>query len=126
MPEEEARYRVRFADETKREFRKLGHAARADILASIQKKLTQKPEEHGEPLTRDLVGYRKLPVGQWRVVYHVEGREIAVLVLAVGKRAEGDNENIYDQVTRADLDSRRTALRRKLTEEERSGPYGGS
>jgi mRNA interferase RelE/StbE len=119
VPEQEAKYRVRFADDTKKEFRRVGHAASADILTAVQKKLTTKPEEYGEPLARELVGYRKLPVGQWRVVYYVEEGEVLVLVLAVGKRAEGDNENIYDQITRADLDSRRATLRRKLTEEDR-------
>ncbi|MDQ3520808.1 MAG: type II toxin-antitoxin system RelE/ParE family toxin [Gemmatimonadota bacterium] len=120
MPEDEEKYKVRFADETKKEFRKLGHAARVDILATIKKKLTAKPEEYGEPLVRELAGYRKLPVGQWRVVYYVEEGKILVLVLAVGKRAEGDSENIYDQITRADLDSRREELRQSQEEEKQS------
>ena len=119
MPDrdEELKYKVRFADETKKEFAKIGHAGRADILSSVQKKLTSKPNEYGEPLRRDLVGYRKLVVGQWRIAYHVEDAEVLVLVLAVGKRAEGDHENIYDQITRSDLDARRTRLKRKMAEE---------
>jgi mRNA interferase RelE/StbE len=114
----ERRFEVRFADETKKEFRSLGHAARVDILSAIQKKLTRNPSEYGEPLARDLAGYRKLPVGQWRVVYHVDDGRVLVLVLAVGKRAEGDHENIYDQVSRADLDSRRESVGRGLEKEE--------
>jgi mRNA interferase RelE/StbE len=122
VPEEAGagRYEVRFADETKKEFREIGHTARVDILSAVEKKLTTKPEEYGEPLARDLLGYRKLPVGQWRVVYYVEASEVHVLVLAVGKRAEGDSENIYDRITRADLDTRRDEMRRKLAEEDRS------
>lgn len=111
-------YRVRFADETKSEFRGIGHAARVDILAAVKKKLTTKPGEYGEPLRRDLAGYRKLPVGRWRVVYCVEEEQVLVLVLAMGKRAEGDHDNVYDQVTRSDLDSRRDDLRRKAAEED--------
>lgn len=65
------------------------------------------------------MGYRKLPVGRWRVVYYVEKVEILVLVLAVGKRAEGDYENIYDQISRTDLDLRREHLSRKLAGEDR-------
>jgi mRNA interferase RelE/StbE len=117
--EDERKYKVRFADETKKEFRKVGHAARVDILSSIEKKLTTKPHEYGEPLVRELAGYRKLPVGQWRVLYYVEKGQILVLVLAVGKRAEGDNENIYDQITRDDLDLRREALRRRMAEDKK-------
>jgi len=121
VPEEEGAgtYKVRFADATKREFRKIGHAARVDILAAVAKKLTTGPNEYGEPLARDLAGYRKLAVGQWRVVYYVEKGEVVVLVLAVGKRAEGDSENVYDRITRADLDARRDSMRRKV-EEDRS------
>jgi mRNA interferase RelE/StbE len=95
VPEEEEQpFDVRFADETKKEFRKLGHSARVDILSAVQKKLTKKPTKYGEPLVRDLAGYHKLPVGQWRVVYYIEEEKVLVLVLAVGKRAEGDHENL--------------------------------
>lgn len=109
---------VRFADETKKEFRKLGPSASSEILSAVQKKLTENPTRYGEPLARELAGYRKLPVVQWRVVYHVEERKVLVLVLAVGKRAHGDYENIYDQVTKDDLTRRREALRRRMAEEE--------
>jgi addiction module RelE/StbE family toxin len=103
-------YEVRFADDTKKEFRKIGPSARTEILSAIAKKLTTKPLEHGEPLARSLAGYRKLPVRQWRVVYYVEEAKVLVLVLAVGKRAHGDHENIYDQISRDDLDRRRDRL----------------
>jgi hypothetical protein len=38
VPEDEQKYKVRFADETKKEFRRVGHAARVDILSSVEKK----------------------------------------------------------------------------------------
>ena len=118
-PEERPRFEVRFADETRKEFRKIGPSASADILSAVQKKLTTRPDEYGEPLGRDLAGYRKLPVGQWRVVYSIEQARVLVLVLAVGKRAEGDHENIYAQLTRKDLDARRAALRRRAVQDEK-------
>jgi mRNA interferase RelE/StbE len=111
-------FEVRFADETKKEFRKLGPSATAEILSAVRKKLVDNPTGYGEPLVRELVGYRKLPVGQWRVVYSVEERKVLVLVLAIGKRAQGDYENIYEQVTKDDLTSRREALKRQMAEEE--------
>lgn len=118
-PEGKEGYKVRFADETKKEFRKLGHVARADILGAIKKKLTKKPNDYGEPLARELVGYRKLPVGRWRVVYYVEESNILVLVLAVGKRAEGDKENICNRINRDDLALRHEELSRRISEEEK-------
>jgi mRNA interferase RelE/StbE len=124
VPDTGRRYRVEFADETKKEFRALGHVAAAEILDAVEKKLTVDPEGYGDPLRKDLSGYFKLAVGQWRVVYHVDDDLVLVLVLAVGKRAEGDRENIYDQVTGDDLAARRQALEMKLEIEPRnaSGP----
>jgi mRNA-degrading endonuclease RelE of RelBE toxin-antitoxin system len=113
-------YDVRFADETKKEFRDLGHSARADILSAMQKKLATRPLDYGEPLGKGLAGYRKRPVGQWRVVYYVEEKKVLVLVLAVGKRAAGDRENIYDQITGDDVNARRDVLRRRIEQEARA------
>jgi mRNA interferase RelE/StbE len=114
VPDPERRYRVEFADETKKELRDLGHVAASEILAAVEKKLTVDPEGYGDPLRKDLSGYYKLPVGQWRVVYHVDDDLVLVLVLAVGKRAEGDRENIYSQLTGGELDARKQALAAKL------------
>jgi mRNA-degrading endonuclease RelE of RelBE toxin-antitoxin system len=95
--------------------------AAVEILSAVDKKLTVDPEGYGDPLRQDLQGYYKLAVGQWRVVYHVDDDLVLVLVLAVGKRAEGDRENIYSQITGEDLDTRRQRLEEKL-EIERDAP----
>ncbi|HKP76228.1 MAG TPA: type II toxin-antitoxin system RelE/ParE family toxin [Longimicrobiaceae bacterium] len=108
------RFRVEFSSETSKELRKLGHAAAAEILAAIDKKLTVDPEAYGQPLRQDLKGYYKLAVGQWRVIYRVVNELVRVLILAVGKRAEGDHENIYDQISGDELDQRRTDLEKSL------------
>ena len=60
------------------------------IKKAVEIKLTQAPEEFGEPLRRSLKGYWKLRVGDWRVIYKVEGR--AVIILRIGHRRE-----VYDQ-----------------------------
>ena len=114
MPEPERRFRIEFAAETKKEFRKLGHAAAAELLAAIEKKLSVDPEGYGSRLRDDLKSYYKLVVSNWRIVYYVEGELVTVLVLAVGKRAEGDHENIYDQITGDELDARRATLKERL------------
>ena len=113
------RYTIRFAEETRKELRRLGPSAGAEILAAIRKKLSAAPEAYGEALGRDLAGYRKLTVGQWRVAYHVETGKSLVLVLAIGKRAAGDHENIYDQLGRDNLDARADELRRGIDREVR-------
>jgi hypothetical protein len=45
LPDAERRYRVEFADETKKELRDLGHAAAVEILSAVDKKLTVDPED---------------------------------------------------------------------------------
>lgn len=116
---------MEFADETKKELRDLGHVAASEVLAAVEKKLTVDPEGYGDPLRKDLIGYFKLAVGQWRVVYHVDDDLVLVLVLAVGKRAEGDRENIYNQLSGRDLDTRKQALVEKLAIEPRNPPEPG-
>jgi hypothetical protein len=87
VPEAEARYKVRFADETKKEFRKLGHAARVDILAAIQKKLTTNPEGYGEPLGRDPVGSVTSHSSSMNgYPYSLAGANVSLIVLAFTQR----------------------------------------
>lgn len=45
---------------------------------SIETKLLHAPEEFGEPLRRTLKGYWKLRVGDWRIIYRVEGKTVIV------------------------------------------------
>jgi len=101
------RFEVRFADETRTELRKLGPSAAAEVLRAIAKKLVVDPEQYGSPLRRDLAGYFKLAVRQWRVVYHVDATARRVLVLVVGKRALGDREDVYRGLDREELGARR-------------------
>lgn len=113
-------YAVDYAEELEKEFRKLGHTAAADIIDAVDKKLTVDPDGYGEPLSDDLTGYLRLRVGQWRVVYWLDEDEMLVLVLAVGKRAEGDRENIYDNLSGTKLDKRRNKLKNKVKKEKSS------
>lgn len=112
MDESGRRFEVRFADEAGKELRELGPSAATELLRVIAKKLTSDPERYGASLSRELAGYYRLAVRRWRVVYHVDGCAVLVLVLAVGKRAEGDREDIYRGLSREDLDDRRDRTRK--------------
>jgi mRNA interferase RelE/StbE len=56
------------------------------IRKAIERKLPFSPQEFGEPLRRTLKGYWKLRVGDWRVIYKMEGR--TVVILRIGHRRE--------------------------------------
>ncbi len=60
-------------------------------------KLKSEPEKQGKPLGNKLQGYRSVrAVGQrYRIIYRVEQEEVIVFVLGVGRRKEGDRNDIY-------------------------------
>lgn len=48
---------------------------------AIEEKLTLVPENYGKPLRQSLRGYRKLRVGDYRVVFRIERNTIYVLAI---------------------------------------------
>jgi mRNA interferase RelE/StbE len=56
------------------------------IRNAIQERLLNDPLKYGEPLKRSLQGYRKLRVGDYRVVYRLEKENI--IILKIGHRKE--------------------------------------
>jgi mRNA interferase RelE/StbE len=58
---------------------RLDSTVKTRIGKAIETRLMIAPEEYGEPLRRTLKGYWKLRVGDYRVVFKVEGDQITVL-----------------------------------------------
>ena len=56
------------------------------IERAIHERLLHDPIQFGAPVRRGLHGYRKLRVGDYRVIYEVVGREIRIY--AIGHRRE--------------------------------------
>lgn len=56
------------------------------IKHAIEHRLLADPLKYGEPLRRTLKGYRKLRVGDYRVIFKVEKKTI--IVLKIGHRKE--------------------------------------
>jgi len=55
------------------------------------------PELQGKALLGELKGYRSLrAAGQrYRIIYHIHETQVEVLVVTIGRRAEGSREDIY-------------------------------
>jgi mRNA interferase RelE/StbE len=64
---------------------------RERIRRAIESRLMTAPQEYGLPLRKSLGGYWKLRVGDYRVVFKVEGEVVSVLGIRHLK-------NIYDEV----------------------------
>ena len=59
---------------------------RERIRKAVKERLLTNPEKYGQPLRRGLQGYRKLRIGDYRVVYKVDKENI--LIYKIGHRKE--------------------------------------
>ena len=63
---------------------------RERIKKAIEQKLTTHPEVFGKPLRRSLKGYRKLRVGDYRVIFRIQGKAVKVFLI-------GNRSVVYEQ-----------------------------
>jgi mRNA interferase RelE/StbE len=70
------------------DLKSVGPAAAKRIMRTINEKLTKAPEKFGAPLSNNLKDFRKLRIGDFRVVYQVLNKKVIVFVLAVGPRRD--------------------------------------
>ena len=62
---------------------------RRRIADAIESRLTLQHHQYGAPLRNPLKGYWKLRVGDYRVVYKLEGNEVLILASGTEKRSMG-------------------------------------
>ncbi len=74
---------------------------RGQIIARVEE-LAKAPEALGKPLIGELAGYRAVrAIGQrYRIIYRVERQVVTILVVAVGRRKEGDKKDVYELARR--------------------------
>jgi mRNA interferase RelE/StbE len=72
----------------KEDLKKIDPSWRKRIISAIKKKLSKDPLNYGKPLKGIFKIYRKLKVGDWRVIYKVMEKEIIVLVIKIGIRKD--------------------------------------
>ena len=67
------------------------------LLFSRLEQLQENPEQQGKSLRGELSEYRSIrAVGQrYRIIYRIENEEVLVIVVAVGRRQEGDRQDVY-------------------------------
>jgi mRNA interferase RelE/StbE len=54
---------------------------RQRIKRAIEEKLTSSPDLFGLPLRRSLKGYRKLRVGDYRIVFRIEKKTVLIMAM---------------------------------------------
>ena len=60
---------------------RLNETLKKRIKRAIEERLSISPHQYGEPLRKTLKGYWKLRVGDYTVVYKVEGNEVWILAI---------------------------------------------
>ena len=66
----------------------VGPSAARRIMRDIDEKLVKAPHQFSAPLSGNLTNFRKLRIGDYRVVYQVIDDRVIVFVLAVGPRRD--------------------------------------
>lgn len=79
-------YRLVYHARIPNDLAKIAPRDRVRIGAAIAARLTSAPEHYGAPLRGILAGYRKLRVGDHRVVFELRGED--VVILAIGHRRD--------------------------------------
>ncbi|MDP4007674.1 MAG: type II toxin-antitoxin system RelE/ParE family toxin [Candidatus Peregrinibacteria bacterium] len=75
-------YNVIYVREVKNvDIPKLSSPVRDKIKKAIEQKLMSSPEQFAKPLRRSLKGYRKLRVGNFRVVFRIEGKTVKIFAI---------------------------------------------
>ena len=81
-------WRILYHHLVEEDLESVGPSAARRIVKAIDAKLTRSPMDFGLPLSGNLASFRKLRIGDYRVVYQVREKTIIVYVLAVGPRRD--------------------------------------
>ena len=79
-------YTVHYHPEISKDISSFPQNIKSRIKKAIEQRLARDPIKFGEPLRRSLKGYRKMRVGDYRIIYRIESSEI--IVLKIGLRKE--------------------------------------
>jgi len=82
------KWAVIYHHDVEEDLESVGPAAARRIVKAIDEKLIHAPLQFGAPLSGNLGSFRKLRVGDLRVVYQVFEKKVVVYVLAVGPRRD--------------------------------------
>lgn len=60
---------------------KLDSVIKSRIKAAIEQKLTTRPDIFGVPPRHSTKGHRKLRVGDYRIIFRIEGRKVKISII---------------------------------------------
>ena len=75
----------------KEDISNLPKSGREQIKRAIESRLTTDPVGLGKPLRYSFIGHRRVRVGDYRIIYRIDGHKKIVVVVAIKHRKE-----VYD------------------------------
>jgi mRNA interferase RelE/StbE len=83
-------YSIEFEDSViKKDIPAIPMPYKEQIKIAIRERLSQEPVKLGKPLKYSLFGYRRLRIGDWRVIYKISGNTVRIIKI-------GNRKDIYD------------------------------
>ena len=73
-----------------KELKKLDPEVLKDVKRHIEEKLTERPEVFGKPLQKSLKGYRRMRMGNFRVIFKIENQTVKIVFI-------GKKPDVYQQ-----------------------------
>jgi len=75
-----------------RDIPKLSQECEENIRCAIENKLTTFPDLYSKPLRRTLKGYRKLRVGDYRIIFKIEKKTVKIIIIQHRSKVYGEVE----------------------------------
>lgn len=88
---EKPKYIIEYDIDIEEKLIKLSRSVREMIRKAIEKKLMFDPIAYGKPLRYSLKGYRRLRVGDYRVIYRIIEDKVLVIIIDIDHR-----KDVYD------------------------------
>jgi mRNA interferase RelE/StbE len=80
------KYTVFWRDKAEEDLQQLPVKTSTAIVRKVESYLSLNPKKLGEPLTGNFAGYYRYRMGDYRVIYEIDGKAIIIYVLHVGHR----------------------------------------
>jgi len=84
------RYNVILDKKAEADILKTPKANAVQIARAIEQRLVVDPVRLGKPLQYELKGFKRLRIGDWRVIYKVEGNTVTVYRIVLRRDAYND------------------------------------
>ncbi|HXF49137.1 MAG TPA: type II toxin-antitoxin system RelE/ParE family toxin [Verrucomicrobiae bacterium] len=80
-------YRILFTRRANKDYETLSEAVKPRILAALDE-IARAPFKEGKPLKGEMKGCFSHRMGNYRIVYQIQAKQIVVLVLTIAHRKE--------------------------------------